>query len=499
MSYSQALPTPLLKLTGIFKDFPGTRALDGVDFELMSGEVHALVGENGSGKSTTLKIISGVLRPDAGSISLVDNLIRLNSPSESLEKGIATVYQDINLVPLLSVEQNLLLGLDRVKPERSNKEILVRAQEVLEALHAPFSLQALIVDLDYAGKQFVQIARAVALASRVLLLDEPTEGLSKPQYETLQMLLLNLRDQGIGIVYVSHRLQEVMDIADRITVLRDGTRVGTLSKSEATRGELIRMMVGSKITNNDAIDSETTSGNVVLQVSHLARQGYFQDISLEVHSGEIVGLAGVPGSRKAELLKSICGVDPHDAGNITVDGQLCRPASPSEAVEKGIFYLPADRKGEGLVLPASIRTNIILPKAEGLSTFGVRRRRKEASVSQDYVERLDIRTPGIETLTRYLSGGNQQKVLFARVLHSGAKVILLDEPTQGVDIAGKAEIHELIKTLAIQGAAILVASSEMDELISICHRILVLRTGDLVGEFPRADVDPEVILHLALP
>ncbi|MEW5826095.1 MAG: sugar ABC transporter ATP-binding protein [Candidatus Bipolaricaulota bacterium] len=499
----------LVRMTGISKQFPGVIALDRVDFDLRGGEIHALLGANGAGKSTLIKILSGVYRKDTGTVEVRGQPVDIRSPSEAQHLGIATIYQEYNLVPDLSVAENICLGhIPRgsrwfSRSLISRRQMVQHAEQILGELQVEIPAITPLRQLGVAKQQMVEIAKALSLESEIYIMDEPTAALSSKEIEELFRVARSMRDRGCAIIYISHRLEEVGRIADRVTVMRDGRRVETLEAADAPTPRLVQLMVGHEVEKTARRPSCETGGPV-LAVEGLHRKGVFEDVSFHICQGEIVGLAGVMGSGRTEVARAIFGADRLDSGQVHVSGKPVRVKSPNQAVQAGLCYLPEDRKGHGLVLSSSVRDNVVLASLSRFSRFRIagkgiildqRRIRKEV---MDRVHSLDIKTPGIGQLVQFLSGGNQQKVVVARWLCSSARVFLFDEPTRGIDVGAKSEIYGLVRTLAEQGAGILLISSEVEELVDMCDRIYVLRQGRIVGELPHDEISKEAILAAAL-
>ncbi|MDW8060752.1 MAG: sugar ABC transporter ATP-binding protein [Thermomicrobium sp.] len=494
------MSVPVLEARDISKRFPGVVALEGVTLRVYPGEIHAVVGENGAGKSTLMKILSGVHQPDEGELLLDGRPVRFADPRQALAHGIGIIYQELSVVDTLSVGENIFLGR---LPQRVGVPGVVDwhrlwrdAAQVLERVGAPVDPHQQVRELSVAQKQLVEIARVLSQDVRVLILDEPTSSLSLQETARLFEILRGLRAQGVAIIYISHRLEEVFAIADRVTVLRDGRVVGTQPIGEATREGLIRMMVGRDLSAYYGT-VRSSPGPARLEVRQLSRAGVLRDVSLTVRAGEIVGLAGLVGAGRTELARCLFGVDPIDAGEIRVDGQRVTIRNPQDAVRHGIVLVPEDRKLQALVLILTVRENIALPVLPRLARFGFLSRRREEELAQGFVERLRIRTPSLEQRVLNLSGGNQQKVVLARALATNPKVLILDEPTRGIDVGAKAEVHTLIAELAEAGMAILLISSELPEVLSMSHRVLVMSGGRLVAEFPREEASEERVLAAA--
>ncbi|MCX7623330.1 MAG: sugar ABC transporter ATP-binding protein [Thermomicrobium sp.] len=494
------MSVPVLEARDISKRFPGVVALEGVTLRVYPGEIHAVVGENGAGKSTLMKILSGVHQPNEGELLLDGRPVRFADPRQALAHGIGIIYQELSVVDTLSVGENIFLGR---LPQRVGVPGVVDwhrlwrdAAQVLERVGAPVDPHQQVRELSVAQKQLVEIARVLSQDVRVLILDEPTSSLSLQETARLFEILRGLRAQGVAIIYISHRLEEVFAIADRVTVLRDGRVVGTQPIGEATREGLIRMMVGRDLSAYYGT-VRSSPGPARLEVRQLSRAGVLRDVSLTVRAGEIVGLAGLVGAGRTELARCLFGVDPIDAGEIRVDGQRVTIRNPQDAVRHGIVLVPEDRKLQALVLILTVRENIALPVLPRLARFGFLSRRREEELAQGFVERLRIRTPSLEQRVLNLSGGNQQKVVLARALATNPKVLILDEPTRGIDVGAKAEVHALIAELAEAGMAILLISSELPEVLSMSHRVLVMSGGRLVAEFPREEASEERVLAAA--
>lgn len=495
---SEAPTVPLLQMSRITKQYPGVLALDGVSFELRAGEVHALVGENGAGKSTLMKILAGSERPDHGEIRLDGRLLHLDNPIEGIAAGISIIYQEFNLVPSMSVEENIFLGREPASRLGivNRREMRQRAEALLARLSANINPAAMVETLSVAQQQMVEIAKAVSVDARVIAMDEPSATLTGHELEHLFDLIRGLRCQDVGIIYISHRLEEIDAIGDRVTVLRDGKHVSTDPVGDISRDEIIKRMVGRPITSRIPKRSAPL-GEVVLEVRGLTRNAVIEDISFTVRAGEVVGLAGLVGAGRTEVARAIFAADPIDAGELRINGELLRLRHPADAVRAGLGLVTEDRKAQGLVLEMVVRENTTLANLQRVSRLGVIDRGAEVAAADEYVRDLDIRTPSIEQAVRLLSGGNQQKVVLAKWLFTAAKVLVFDEPTRGIDVGAKAEIYELINRLAEQGVAILMISSELDEVLGMSERVLVMHSGRIAGELSRADATPEAVMRLA--
>ncbi len=491
---------PLLRMEGISKRFPGVQALDNVDFEVYPGEILGFVGENGAGKSTLVKILSGVYYKDQGSIWFNGQPVEIRSPHEAQEIGITTIYQELALVPYLSVAENIFLNRE---PRRVRQIGLVdfrtqkrQAEEIMADLGVEIPGDRLVKDLTVAAQQMVEIAKAVSRNASLILMDEPTSALSSKEVDALFNLMHRLKERGVSVVFISHRLEEVLEVVDRIIVMRDGRRVGTLRRDEADETKIIRMMVGREVGLFPKEDAPI--GEPVLEVRNISGANGVKDVSFSVRRGEIVGLAGLVGAGRTEVARLICGADRLTAGTILLNGKEVKINSPGDAVENGIGWVPEDRKQHGLVLMMDVKSNItlaILRRISGLA--GAVRARSERQVAQEYVKALSIATPSISQTTSNLSGGNQQKVVVAKWLSAKPKLLIMDEPTRGIDVGAKAEVHALMSRLAKEGMGILMISSEMPEIIGMSDRVIVMCQGRVTGEFSRPNLSQEEIMTCA--
>jgi rhamnose transport system ATP-binding protein len=487
---------PLLALDGISKTFPGVQALEDVRFSMRAGEVHALLGENGAGKSTLIKIISGVHRPDAGTIRIDGEAIELATPHEAQARGIATIYQELSLYPELTVAENIFMGhapRKRVGPVSvvDWRTMQGRARELLASLDIrDMDVRRKVGTLNVGNRQRVEIAKALSINARILIMDEPTAALTESDVERLFEIVRLLKRRGVGIIYISHRLQEVFELGDTVTVLRDGRYVDTREVASTNEDQLIRMMVGRTIT--DLFPKLPTEiGSDVLEVRDLTQGTQTRNVSLTVRAGEIVGLAGLVGSGRSELAQVIFGIHPAESGQILLDGNPVRITSPSQAMKLGIAYVPEDRGTQGLVRQMRIRENISMAVLGTLVRRGFVDRAAEKRLALDTIRQLTIRATSPEQAVAKLSGGNQQKVVVGKWLASTPRLLIVDEPTRGVDVGAKAEIHRLLSELAQQGLGILMISSELPEVLGMSDRILVMRQGRLVAEFGRAEATQE--------
>jgi ribose transport system ATP-binding protein len=489
-----------LQMLGISKSYDGTQALREVDFSAAIGEVHAIVGENGAGKTTLVKILAGALERDAGEILLDSKPVELSTPLYARRLGIRAVHQEFSLVPHLTVTENILIGqmpTGRLKWWVDWPEARRRAEEILQGIgFTGINVRTPVSRLSVSHQQMVEIAKAVAERPRILILDEPSAVLSQEELKRLLALIQTLKAESTLILYISHRLDEVFEVADRITVLKDGELVGTVHSQETDEGQLIKMMVGRTL-GEIYPGRHTQPGEEILSVSGLSQEGSFTDISFSLARGEILGLFGLVGSGRTQVARCIFGAEPLSSGEIRLEGKVIRPKSPRDAVKAGIALLTEDRKRDGLVMNCPIRDNVILATMEQVSRWGFLNRRQQDAQVRSKVQELDIRPPQVGRLVRQLSGGNQQKVVLAKWLLSQAKVLILDEPTRGVDVATKVEIYHIIGDLANKGIGILFISSELPEILGMSDRVLVMREGRLVGEFTRAEASEENLLASA--
>ena len=492
--------TDRVEIAGVSKSFRAVRALKDVSFNVRPGEIHALVGENGAGKSTLMNILSGVLRQESGTIRIDGKLVEIPDPRAGRRLGIGIIHQEMALVPSLTVAENIFLShLSRRCGLIDWHDLDHRAGELLARTgFSEIDPRATVASLGVAYRQVVEIAKGLSENVRVLILDEPTAVLAPKEVENLFAALRGLREQGVGLVYISHRLEEIFRIADRITVLKDGAVVRTVLSSEITPAELIGLMVGRTLSAMFPRRS-STAGAEALRVEGLTRRGKFRDVSFAARAGEIVGIAGLVGSGRTEILRAIFGADPKDSGTISVGGSRVRIRSPRDAVRNGIALVPESRKDHGVILSMSIRKNVTLPSIGRVAgAFGIIRQNKEKNVAQELSGRLQIESRNIEAEVAELSGGNQQKVVLAKWLGTDCRVLLLDEPTRGVDVGAKAELYGLINDLAGAGLAIVMVSSEMMEMIGLCDQVAVVNQGEIAGVLEGAAITEENIMRLAV-
>ncbi len=488
----------IVEMQGIVKDFPGVRALDEVDLDLRKGEIHAIVGENGAGKSTLVKILAGVLPMEHGTIQIDGTATRIVNPRLAQHLGINIVFQESQLSPYLTVRQNIFL---RHEPLRMGFVVDVveerrRARELLQSLSIDLDPNDLVANLSVGKQQLIAFARALSFNPRVLILDEPTSSLTHQEIELMFNTLRRLKAEGVGIIYISHRMEEVFQISDRITVLRDGKRIDTRDVAGTSLDNVIRMMVGRDIT--DMYPKEPTQpGEEALRLEGVTRTGVCRDVNLVVREGEVVGLFGLVGAGRTETMRMAFGLDSMEAGSVYLYGERVDDPSPSKSVRLGIGFSPEDRKQDGLCLALSLKENVVRASLDTLFPHGFVSGKRESEVAQKYVRELRIATPSTDRPVVYLSGGTQQKVVLAQWLCAGSSVLILDEPTRGIDVGTKVEIYRIINELAKNGAAILLISSELPEVLGISDRIYVMCRGQITGEFHREEATSEDIAACA--
>ena len=488
----------VFRLRGVTKRFGGVTAVEGVDFELRPGEVYALVGENGAGKSTLMKIVHGLYTPDEGTLEVGGEVVEFSSPRDAEEAGIAMIPQELDLFPELSVTENLFVGRHRPRTGWGGLDrnaMRAEARRRLNSLGVDLDVTTSVKRLSAANQQIVAIARALVGEAKAVVMDEPTASLTEREVQQLFRIISDLTSSGVGVVYISHRLDEIFAISDRITVLRDGHHITTAPASELDAEELVRLMVGRPL-NELFTRSPHSAGEVALEVRGLSRAGEFEDIDFVVRRGEIVGLSGLVGAGRSEVAQCIFGIRLPEAGEIRIDGEEVRIHSPQAAMERGIFYVPEERRSQGLILPFSIKNNITLSILDRISRFGFVPR-SERQTADRFAKELSIRGAQMSDPVSRLSGGNQQKVVLAKSLAREPSILLLDEPTRGIDVGAKSEIYRLIDDLAKEGKAILLISSELEEVLSMSDRVVVMREGRITGEFGRSEANQEKVMTAA--
>ena len=493
---------PILHMTGIVKQFPGVRALDGVELEVLPGEVHCLLGQNGAGKSTLIKVLAGAHQPDEGTITWQGEQVRLANPSAATRLGIATIYQELDLVDGLSVAENIFLGHELATAGFARRGELKRTTAALLARlgHPEISPGTELGRLSAAGKQIVSMARALSHNARLIVMDEPSAVLDEGEVRRLFTVIRDLTRDGVAVIYISHRLEEIREIGDRVTVLKDGRTVATgLSAKDTPTADVIRLMTGRTVEYVfPPRRTEPAGGEAVLSVQALSRPGEFRDVSFDVRPGEIVGLAGLVGSGRSEILETVYGARRSQAGSVSVSGRKLRNGTVSMAVSAGVGLCPEERKSQGLILSESVVSNITLASLSRFANAGFLSRSAEAAATTEQVAALDIRPHNPQREARTLSGGNQQKVVLARWLLKDCRVLLLDEPTRGVDVGARSELYTLIRKLADSGVAIVLVSSEVPEVLGLADRVLVLREGRVVHQGPAAEIDEHKVLDLVM-
>jgi len=491
----------LLRMEGIYKSFPGVQALSDCKFELCSGEVHALVGENGAGKSTMMKILGGIYNKDSGHIYLDGKEVNITSPHMAQELGISIIHQELNLMPHLTVAQNIFIGREpRSKFPFALDDKLANQQteRILNMLNLQLSPTMKVADLTVAKQQMVEIAKALSFNAKILVMDEPTAALTETEIEELFHIIKQLREKGVGVVHISHRLEELKQISDRVTVMRDGKYIDTLQTNEATIDKIISLMVGRVIFETAPELPEVPSKEVVLEVRNLNRGKVLRDINFSLMKGEILGFAGLMGAGRTEVARAIFGADEYDSGEIYIKGKRVHIKSPGDAVTCGVGYLSEDRKRYGLALGMDVKENIVLSAMKKfLNRFGWMDFKKASARGQEMIKALNIKTPSLEQKVKFLSGGNQQKVVIGKWLTANTDILIFDEPTRGIDVGAKSEIYKLLNDLARQGKAIIMISSELPEILRMSHRVVVMCEGRVTGILNAGEASQENIMKYA--
>ena len=487
----------MIAIDRVSKSFPGVKALDDVSFTIRDGQVHGLVGENGAGKSTLIKILSGIYPDYEGSVSFDGSDRRFSSVHEAQAGGVATIFQELTMIRELSVAENIFLGREPVRRGgiMDWKAMWSKSREALEFLDAPLDPRSPVGKLSVANQQIVEICKALVLDSKIIIMDEPTSSLTGHEVRQLFALIRRLRERGITILYVSHKIDEIFEICDTVTVLRDGRHIATVERSATTPDQVIGMMVGRSLNMMFPVRA-AGSGELLLSVHRAGRPGEFQDVSFDLHRGEILGFAGLIGAGRTELARALFGAVSLTSGEVSLHGRgIGRFAHPSRALAQGVAYLSEDRKGEGIMLQLSIRENMSLTILKKISRYLFVRRRQERSLVDSYIQKFKIRMTSIEQLAESLSGGNQQKVVISKLLLTEAQVFIFDEPTRGIDVGAKYEIYKIMNDLTAEGKGIIFISSELPEVLGVSDRILCMREGRLVKEFARAEADPEAVMR----
>ena len=492
------METPILRMSHISKRFDQTQALDDVSLDLYPGEIHALVGENGAGKSTLIKIATGVYRLDRGEIVLDGQPIQVRNSQEAQAYGIAAIYQEPMIFPDLNIAENIFISHRDRGPVVRWSKMYEGAEAILAKLGVQLDVRMAARGLTLAAQQAVEIAKAISLDVRVLIMDEPTAALSAYEVTQLFDLVRSLRNQGVAILFIGHRLEEVLKVADRVSVLRDGKLISSKPRDEVTSGTVIRDMVGREVEDFFA-KSEAGRSELLMSIRGLTKENAFHDITFDIHRGEVLGFAGLVGSRRTDVGLALFGIEPADSGEIVLEGKEQTIKSPEQALRLGIAYATEDRRQFGLTMPMSIASNISLPMLRRyLTRMGLIKQRDEIATAEEYRQRLSIRAPSVKVELEKLSGGNQQKVMLSKWLNADPKLLILDEPTRGIDVGAKAEVHQLINELAAQGLGIILISSDMPEIMAMSDRILVMREGRQMGIFDREEATQEIILTAAM-
>lgn len=487
-------------MNDIEKSFPGVKALDKCQFNLKAGEVHALVGENGAGKSTLMKVLTGVHQEDSGAIFFKGKKVKINSPRKAQNLGISIIYQELNLMPHLTVAENVYIGREAKKNKLfiDKKKLNQKTKDFLNMLNINLDPQARVKDLTVAKQQMVEIIKALSYQAEVLIMDEPTASLTDSEIEDLFRIVKKLRSEGVGIIYISHRLEELKEISDRITVMRNGNYIDTVATADIEIDKIINMMVGREVYATSNNKSSKNENEIILEVKNLTRKGVFKNINFNLKKGEILGMSGLVGAGRTEVARAIFGADKIDAGEIYVHGKKVNIDSPSKSVEVGIGYLSEDRKRYGLALGRDVATNIVLANLkEYMNKFGFIKENKIKKVAQNKVEQLAIKTPNLKQDVKNLSGGNQQKVVIGKWLDRDSEILIFDEPTRGIDVGAKNEIYKLLNSLVEEGKSVIMISSELPEILRMSHRILVMCEGEVTGQLNIEEASKEKIMKFA--
>ena len=486
-------------MQGISKSFPGVQALTAVDFSVSGGEIHALVGENGAGKSTLMKILTGALRQDEGQISLRGKIVAINNPADAQRLGISMIHQELSLIPHLTVGQNIFLGREprtRLGAIIDWRDLYAQSQVLLDQLSLNVDARASVRDLSIAERQMVEVAKALSFIADLIAMDEPTSSLTDKETEVLFEVMRAFKARGLSIIFISHRLEEVFEISDRVTVLRDGETIGTNPTVDLNDDQVVRMMVGRQLGELYPKD-ELERGAVILETRNLEDGRELHSVNMELRAGEILGIAGLAGAGRTALAETLFGIRPSTKGMVKIGGRAAKLNHPGQAIKQGMGFVPEDRKMQGLFLNMAVRENLVISALPEISRFSFVNFKRAEQMAREFIEKLKIRTPSPKQLVRNLSGGNQQKVIIARWLTLKPRILILDEPTRGIDVATKAEIHALMNDLAKQGVAVMVVSSDLPEVLGVSDRILVMRSGKLTAEFSRQEATQDNIMHAA--
>ena len=489
----------ILTMKGIDKSFPGVHALDHVDLEVRKGEVHALMGENGAGKSTLMKVLTGIYKKDSGTITYEGKEVEFHNTREAQDAGVVIVHQELNMLGHLTVAQNIFIGREFKKGiSIDDKKMNEEARKLFDRMHIDIDPTETMSRLTVGKQQMCEIAKAISHEAKVIIFDEPSAALTEAEIEELFKIIRDLRDQGLGIVYISHRMDEIKVITDRVTVMRDGAYVGTLITKDSTKDDIINMMVGRVIYEDPKTKNMTPPGApVVLKVEHLNAGKMVQDVSFELHKGEVLGFSGLMGAGRTETMRALFGADPIDSGDIYVNGKKVTIKSPQDAVKNGIGYLSEDRKRFGIVVQKTVAENTTMADLDEFSNGPFINKKKEKEVTEKFVKSLATKTPSVDQLVVNLSGGNQQKVVIAKWLTRNCDILIFDEPTRGIDVGAKNEIYKLMNQLAAEGKAIIMVSSEMTEILRMSDRIVVMCEGKKTGELDISEATQENIMNMA--
>ena len=489
---------PFLQMKGITKSFPGVLALDNVDFEVTCGDVVALVGENGAGKSTLMKILSGAIPKDGGDIFINGQCEEIKNPLASIRLGISTIYQELNVLANLDIAENIFIGKELHKKGFIDKKSMhIEAEKLIEKVGLHFDTHTIVSSLSTAQKQMIEVARALSFDAKIIIMDEPTSSLTETETNKLMQIIRELKKQNIAVIFITHRMKEIFEIADRVAVMRDGKMVCSLDVIGTNQDEVIRHMVGREIENIFVKDN-VELGEVVLEVENLNTKDFLKDISFNVRKGEILGFAGLVGAGRSEVMRAVFGVDKKETGTIRIDHRVVRIDNTVDALKHGIGFLPEDRKEQALVLGMNVKENTTLACLSKLARLHMIDKKKEEQVCEEYTKKLRVKTPSIEQLVMNLSGGNQQKVVIGKWMATNPRILILDEPTRGIDVGSKKEIHQLMSLLAKSGVAIIMISSELPEIMGMSDRIIVMHEGRIKGELMRDEASQERIMKVAI-
>jgi ribose transport system ATP-binding protein len=488
----------ILEMENVSKTFPGVKALNNIHFNLKKGEVHSLVGENGAGKSTLLKILAGAYKKDAGTIKLDGVTVEMTDPKQALDMGISVIYQEFNLIPNLSIAENIFIG----RAPRKNSvfidfpKLYKESELFLKKIGMRKSAKTYVNELSVAEQQMVEIAKSLSFYAKIIVMDEPTSALTESEKETLFKIVSELKEKEVSIIFISHIIEEVLEISDRITVLRDGNYVDTVNAADTNPRKIVQMMVGRELKDFYPKE-EAIRGKVVLEVKNLTKKSKYENISFQLHEGEVLGFAGLVGAGRAEVMRGIFGIEAPDSGEIYIKGNKVKVHSLFETIKMKMGFVPEDRREEGLILSRSVKDNINITKLSGINRHGLVKQKDEEKIANEYCKSLKIRTPDNKQIVQNLSGGNQQKIVIAKWLAINPKILILDDPTRGIDVGAKNEIYSLINNLAKEKIGIILISSELPEILNISDRILVMREGRITGELARKDATQEKIMQLA--